>query len=840
MHLHYFCDQINIIMKKTSITLLLAVVCILSSLAQAQNPAKVFTIKGTVVDSLSNETVPFVTVSASKSTMPVMPFKRVAADAQGKFEFTVSTSEALILKFDAVGMKTTAISVSDFSNKTIELGKIRIAANDKMLSEVTVIAAKPLVKVDLDKITYDMKSDPESQTSSTLEMLRKVPMVTVDGDENIQVKGQSNFKIFMNGKETTMISSNPSQVLKSIPANTVKSIEVITEPGAKYEAEGLAGIINIITESSLKGYTGTVRAGVDNYGAVNGGLYFSTKVGKWGITTNLNQGLFRNPGVSVETKRESFYSPDFMYFNQKNEGKNTGNFRYGSLSVSYEMDSLNLFTLSGNGFGGGYNSKTTGSTNLLSQSMETVQQYNNLAEMKGIWGGYEGSIDYQRSFSKKGKLLTTSYKMSYSPRGSDNNVEVENVMNYFDNKQHIKSNSSGAEHTFQLDYTEPFNKKHVIEIGAKYIYRLNQSENDYQQYNFAKSAWEAMPGIVDKKMTHSNGILGAYGSYTYKLDKFSARAGGRLERTNASIQYNGDEAFTQKPFTNLVPSITLSYQTTPGSNLQLSYTQRISRPDITYLNPFRNISDPKNISQGNPDLIPEINNSFNLNYNLFTQKINFNSSIFTSFGNNSIEQVSMLRDTVVYSTYENTGRSRSTGISAYVRWQVTKDFNWYFNGNTRYSYFSFTQNNKLTENKGFNYGAFLGASYSLPKNFRVNTNGGYMSPSVSLQGKSNGFYYYSLSLTKSFLQRKLNISANANGFLQKFVSYKGSTETDTFRSENIITRKSPRFGINVSYTFGQMKEQIKKAARGIINDDVKTGGGENATQGTQTGTQTGN
>ena len=230
MHLHYFCDQINIIMKKTSITLLLAVVCILSSLAQAQNPAQIFTIKGTVVDSLSNETVPFVTVSASKSTMPVMPFKRVAADAQGKFEFTVSTSEALILKFDAVGMKTTAISVSDFSNKTIELGKIRIAANDKMLSEVTVIAAKPLVKVDLDKITYDMKSDPESQTSSTLEMLRKVPMVTVDGDENIQVKGQSNFKIFMNGKETTMISSNPSQVLKSIPANTVKSIEVLTCP----------------------------------------------------------------------------------------------------------------------------------------------------------------------------------------------------------------------------------------------------------------------------------------------------------------------------------------------------------------------------------------------------------------------------------------------------------------------------------------------------------------------------------------------------------------------------------------------------------------------------------
>ena len=241
-----------------------------------------------------------------------MPFKRVAADAQGKFELSVNSSDQIVLKFEAVGMKPATLVVSDFSNKIIDLGEIKLTANDKMLAEVTVTATKPLVKVDMDKISYDMKSDPESQTSNTLDMLRKVPMVTVDGDENIQVKGQSNFKILMNGKETTMISSNPAQVLKSIPANTVKSIEVITEPGAKYEAEGLAGIINIVTESSLKGYTGTVRAGVDNYGALNGGIYFSTKVGKWGITTNLNQGMFRNPGITTETNRESFNSSDYM------------------------------------------------------------------------------------------------------------------------------------------------------------------------------------------------------------------------------------------------------------------------------------------------------------------------------------------------------------------------------------------------------------------------------------------------------------------------------------------------------------------------------------------------
>lgn len=811
-------------MQKAILSFLMAILFTFTAISQNQKSASTFTIKGIVIDSVSNESVPFATISASKSTMPMMPFKRIAADANGKFEMTVDSQDPILLKFDAVGMKSITVPVNDFSSKTIDLGNILLPSNDRMLSEVTVTAQKPLVKVDLDKITYDMKSDPESQTSSTLDMLRKVPMVTVDGDENIQVKGQSNFKIFMNGKETTMISSNPTQVLKSIPASTVKSIEVITEPGAKYEAEGLAGIINIITESSLKGYTGTVRAGLDNYGALNGGLYFSTKIGKWGITTNLNHGKFRNPGTTVETNRESFNSQEFMYFDQISKGNNNGNFSHGSLSVSYELDTLNLFTLSGNGFGGGYDSKTTGTTLLRSQSLDTTQMYRNIAENGGLWGGYEGSIDYQRSFKKKGKLLTTSYKMSYSPRGSDNFVDIENEINYFDRKQHIQSSSSGAEHTFQLDYTEPFNKKHVIEIGTKYIYRLNQSENDYKLFNFASNIWEPMTGFTDKKMIHSNGILGAYGSYTYKLEKFSARVGTRLEHTNASIKYNGDPAFTQKPFTNLVPAVTLSYQTTPSSNVQLSYTQRISRPDITYLNPFRNVSDPKNISQGNPDLIPEISNSFNLNYNLFTQKFNFNTSLSTSFANNSIEQVSMLRDTVVFSTYENIGHSRRTGLSTYLRWQVTKDFNWYFNGFARYSYYSYQLNNKIIDNKGFTYGSFLGASYTLPKNFRLNANGGFTSPSVSLQGTSNGFYYYSLSLTKSFLQRKLNITANANGFLQKYIQFKSTTETDTYRSENIFTRQSPRFGINVSYTFGQMKEQIKKVQRGITNDDLKTGG----------------
>ncbi|MFV0392218.1 MAG: TonB-dependent receptor domain-containing protein [Paludibacteraceae bacterium] len=810
-------------MQKLFLSVLILVLTTTNSLNAQNQSSTNFKIRGIVVDSVSNETVPFATISIFKVNVPISPVKRQPADTNGKFELTVSTTDPLFLTVEAVGMKTKHIQIPDLSHKTIDLGRVLVVPNDQMLSEVTVIAQKPLVKVDLDKITYDMKSDPESETSTTLDMLRKVPMVTVDGDENIQVKGQSNFKIFMNGKATNVVSDNPSQVLKSIPANTIKSIEVITEPGAKYEAEGLAGIINIITDKAIKGYTATVNAGVDHYGGVRGGIYYSTKIGKWGITTNLNHVYQKRPGNKSETNRESYDSDAFKYLNQFSEGSQKVNYSFGNLSVSYEMDSLNLFTVAGNIWRGAFNNHMIGRSWTRSASLDTVQIYRTDNESEGQWGGYDGSFDYQRSYSKPDKLFTASYKISYSPMTMDNFTDITAVKNYSDRHQHLNSNSSSTEHTFQLDYTEPFNKKHVLEAGVKYIYRINQSDNDYLLYNSISESWESMSGINDLGLLHKYGVLGAYGSYTYKLDKFSARAGARLEHTSANVNYN-DSSFKPKPFTNLVPSITLSYQTTPGSNLQLSYTQRISRPDIWYLNPFVNSADPKNISQGNPDLVPEISNSFNLNYNLFTPKFNFNGSVFTSFANNSIEEISTLRDTIVYTTYENIGKTRNTGISAYFRWQVTKDFNWYVNSTGSYAYYSYTMDNQKIENDGLNFSAHLGTSYTLPKDFRINLNGGYASPSVSLQSTWYGYHYYGVSLNKSFLQKALNITLSANGFLQKYVSYKTVTTTDTYRSESIYSRQSPRYSISVSYRFGQMKERIKTVERGINNDDVKSGG----------------
>jgi len=787
------------------------------------------TIKGEVIDSITGETIPYCTVSAFNAKTPAVCLKRIPTDGTGKFSITLKANDTILIKFESLGMKSIQRTVSLLENKTINLGKISLPVNDKILSEVTVTAAKPLVKVDIDKIIYDTKSDPESATSNTLEILRKVPMITVDEDENIKVKGKSNFKIFMNGKPSNLITNNPSEVLKSIPAGTIKNIEVITEPGVKYEAEGLAGIINIVTERALVGYTATVRASVDNYGGGSGGIYFSTKIKKFGISTNLNKGIYRNPGYESTGHRTNLTDfSNYKYLNQHTEGKSNNNNQNGYMDLSYEIDSLNLISVSASTFSGKNSSNMDLKTAMLSNSLDTIQSYTQHNKTSGMWGGYNANFDYQRSFMKPDKLFTFSYHLDYSPGNNESDMNLTGIRNYENRHQKIESQSLSTEHTFQVDYTEPFNKKHILEIGAKYIFRNNGSETDYQTFDKTAQTWIPTPNMKDNDLQYNQGILGAYGSYTLKMKKYSLRAGWRLEHTSSTVDFknNPEQNFDVPSFTNLVPSLNFTYRLNEKNNFRLSYNQRLSRPGIWYLNPYVNSTNPEYVSQGNPNLKTEVSNSFDLNYGFVSPKFNINISTYTSFTNNSIENITELRDSIVFSTYKNIGVSQNSGLSTYFSWQTNSNLSFYSNASLNYSRMSDRSGETGLERSGFNYQIYLGGNYNLPKDFRLGWNGSYNSPYISLQSKGSPFYYYGLNLTKSMFKHKLNITLNANSFIEKNRTYKSHTETATFRNENTSIYPARRIGISVSYTFGQMKEQIKKAQRSISNNDVKTGGRE--------------
>jgi len=258
--------------------LLLSIMLLTAIRIGAENKPSIYQISGQIIDKEDKQTVPYATITLQNDSAKVV--KRLSTDANGSFLVSMNEKRKYTVIVSAMGFNEFRLPLEIKELKT-NLGKLEVEKGIAM-KEVTVTGQKPLVKVEVDKITYSVESDPDAQTNNGLEMLRKVPLLAVDGDDNVTLNGQSNFKVLVNGKSSSMMSTNFKEVIKSFPANTIKDIEVITNPSSKYEAEGVGGIINIITvKKSLSGYNGSISSGVDSYGGYNGSAYLTTKINKF-------------------------------------------------------------------------------------------------------------------------------------------------------------------------------------------------------------------------------------------------------------------------------------------------------------------------------------------------------------------------------------------------------------------------------------------------------------------------------------------------------------------------------------------------------------------------------
>lgn len=805
--------------------------------AVAQTGAKGnFVIKGQVVDSLTNETVPYATLSIALQNNPQKSLLLLACDIDGNFEASLKSAGKYILSMQSIGKKPAQKKFTLSAGKTtLNLGKLYMIDDNQRLDEVTVVAQKPLVKVEIDKLTYSLQDDPESQTNNTLDMLRKVPMITVDGNDEIQLQGSTNFKIYVNGKPSNMLSNNPSDVLKSMPASSVKDIEVITDPGAKYDAEGVGGIINIITTKNLfQGYTGTVRASASTLGRFGGGAYVSAKYGKFGITANYNYNYNNSPWNESYSIREDYGTDSRAgsVLNQSGRSKNQGPFQFGYLEGSYEIDSLNLITVGANLFRGDNTSKTEYAVEMLGRNGSELlpsYSYNRNSRSTSVFGSTDINVDYQHSTHKKGELLTLSYRFSQSPNNSESYTELLDVVDYplmSDYPQWTINDAATNEHTFQFDYTTPTWKNHTLEAGVKYIYRGSDSETDRRYYRDSIQDWESVYD-ANSDFRHNQHIYSAYLGYAMKFGKLGTKFGVRGEGTSLNVKYAYDPSMNFKTnYFDVVPNLTLSYQITQAQQVRVGYNMRIRRPGIRYLNPYINDTDPLNISYGNPNLDSEKSHNIRLNYSIFTQKFNMNLSGNYRFVNNSIEQYTWVNDQgISETTYGNIGRTRSVGAFLYASYSPIAMLRIFTNAGMNYEKLQSTEGNLA--NDGFSGRVFAGAQLTLPKDFRIDLNGGYFSPRINLQGKSSAMYFTGISLNKSFFDKKLTVSLSCNNPFWKTIKMESNTADDTFNMKTVSYNHARDFRLSVSYRFGSLKDVIKKVKRGISNDDSMGGENEN-------------
>ena len=811
-------------------TLLFFLSCFTATILFAQSQV---TVKGQLTGPTENDPLPYATISVSNETSPQVAFKKLATDEKGNFTVALPAGK-YVFSFNYVGMNVLNKDVDVSADKSpMDLGKILMTESSTQLGEVSVVAQKPLVKVEIDKLTYSAKDDPEARTSSVLDLLRKVPMVTVDGDENIQLKGSSNYKIYLNGKPSTMISSNPSQVLKSMPANSIKDIEVITDPGAKYDAEGVGRTTTIITEKKVdEGINGPIGPGAGTRGDYNANMYLTVKHGKWGFTGNGSYYVYNMPGSEYNFHRRDFSRTPETILDQLGTSKNSGMGNFISGLVSYELDTLNLFSVSVNGYTG--KGKNTGITDVASTGGYDYTYKRTTGNTRN-YGSRELSADYQRSFSKKGKLLTMSYKYSYDPNGSEGSTVITDttgvpLLRPEDYKLKNVNDANGKEHTAQVDYVDPITKNHTVEAGLKYIFRDNSSFTGYQYWDFAASQWKE--DIARKNdLVHNQYIASAYGSYGYKTDKFGLKAGLRAEQTQQNINFiSQNDSLVKTKFFDMVPSLTLSYQLSMTKTLRLGYNMRVYRPGIWYLNPYVNNTDPLNVSYGNPNLDAEKNHNISLNYGSFSQKFNLNASLNYSLTNNAITSYQFMKDGVNHSTYDNIGKSQSIGLNGYVNWRPITALNIYMNTNVDYIDIRSSKDPTL-KNNGFSFRAFSGVTYTLPKDLRLSFNAGYFGNRVELQTNSSAFYFTSFGVTKSFFEKKLDISLRGNSPFSKYREFKSTTTGANFEQNSVFKFPMRSLNLSVSYRFGDLKSSVKRVQRGINNDDVKSGGGDQNTGG---------
>ncbi|RYE28271.1 MAG: TonB-dependent receptor [Sphingobacteriaceae bacterium] len=784
----------------------------------ASAQTKTISITGTVTDSVKQTPLGYVTILLKDASGKAV--KSTLTKDDGSFQLSNVISAVYQLNVAYVGFVAKIIPIKEASAK-IDLGKIKLSPSNNQLKEVSIVAAKPILKQEVDRIAYDVQADPESKSLTALDMMRKVPMLSVDATDNIKLKGSGNYKILINGKESAMIARNPSDVLKAMPATNIEKIEVITTPPAKYDAEGLAGIINIITKKNAdQGYNGSINT---RYNSVYGpglNLNGTIKQGKIGLTGYVGYNK-RNRTSTGYSNISNTFSPVKSFLNQDGQRTQSGNNIYANAELSYEIDTLNLLTGTFESYQGNNNQNSTLLSNQLNGNEELAQSYNLFTNNNSKYLGTGFGLNYQLGFkNKKEQLLTTSYKFNSSNNKLDADAVIEQRFKY-DQPNYNQYNTSGTkEHTFQLDYVHPL-KKLNIEAGGKAILRNNFSDFTNDNFDVTTNQYINDPTQTNN-FNYIQNVYGAYNTYQLKLTKWVFKGGLRVEHTTIDADFSSVGSAVNSNYNNVIPSLSLQ-RTFKTSSLNLGFTDRIQRPGIWQLNPFVNRTNPRFLNYGNPDLKPVVNHSVELNYSNF-KKGSINASLNYAFAGNTIQNVTTIgADTISRTTYQNVGVNKRLGADLSVNYPLTKKLNININSELLYVWLNGTSNGIFYSNKGFQGHVFSDATYKFDSGYRLGLNINYDSRYVLLQGRDNYYFGTSGSISKDFFKSKLNVSASVSNPFSRYRTLNEYTRTANFEQINNYQINYRNVNVSLNYKFGKLNSSIKKNQRGISNDDVSGG-----------------
>ncbi|WP_143305661.1 outer membrane beta-barrel protein [Chitinophaga vietnamensis] len=769
-------------------------------------------VRGTLVDSATKSPISFATVAITKPDNKAL--QTGFTDDSGHFSLKAPLAAELLLHISYVGYHTYSAKVHPVAG-VADVGIIRLSARTGVLTEIVVSGRKPLIQSSGDKLVYNAAADIGNRSGSASDVLRKAPMITVGADGEVRLKGDANIKVLLNGLPSGMMAKNLKEALKAIPASMIESIEIITSPSAKYEAEGAAGVINIVTKKKLKGAGGSIDLSAGNLEqSINGNL--NATQGKFSLNLNVEGSMEKSRTVSATNRTSSNEGHLF----QRNDETQRFKGVFSELALEYRPDSSQKI-----GANVSYwTAKWPSAAEIYSryQDKQNINEYNQSSDQGGKANFVEFSLNYQKKFKRPEQelQLISQYNTGNDRAQYLTNQSDMNGKSYF--RERSPNTSNSREFSFQADYTQPLDRKgkQLLEIGGRYS--QNNSGSDYTVFNNRLT-----PGSDQltedtsraNRMTYHQRIAAGYINFRFKLPKgWGARLGTRFEHTSLGADFKSTQPSFNTQFSNLVTSALLSKKINDIHELKLSYAERIRRPMIWDLNPYVNASDPRNLTSGNPGLRPEINRMLELAHAYVAPSgFNLNSSLFYHANSNAIEPLRTVDSSGVSRTSsQNIGASRSFGGNAYSMLQFSNEWTMILGAEL---YRVWYRSKALdARNAATIYELSLNSSYELPKDIILQFSGDFSNAYVTLQGKTSANYNYRFSARKEFWNKQAGITLSVNNPFQQRLMQRNTAWGPSFSSNTTSWYYNQSFSIAFNWKFGKVKAATEEEQPQSGND----------------------
>lgn len=756
---------------------------------------------GTVVDSTTNLPVELATVALIKDKGDVVASTVSLED--GSFKIQAEGTGSFIIKISTVGYKAFSSSIIHVLGDTsINVGRIVLLPEAGTLGNVVVKSKPPLVQSKGDKLIYNASADISNKAGSASDVLRKAPMVSVGADGEVKMRGSSNIKVLLNGVPSGVLAKNLKEALKMIPASSIAYVEVITSPSAKYEAEGAAGVINIVTKNKMRGTSGNLDLAAGNLEqSANLGLNMAT--GKFNFNLTLNGSTERQRNVS--DLRRVFGQP-VAELNQKEDALQKNKGAYGDFTTEYRPDSSQKIGLTISFWQGQWPVRSS-----LYNSYKHDQQttaYKQTSDQTGKFTMGDFLLNYNKKFKRAGQelQLISQYTRFGDRSGYLTNQYHLSGQHYFTEQSPNKGRSGDL--SVQADYGHPLSVsgKQLIETGVRYS--RNNAINSFRVFNNRNIPGSSLieDSLRSNRMDYSQDILAAYFSIQLQSkNKWVFRPGIRFERTSLKGEFQKNTPSFKAAFVNWVPGILVSKKLNDQHTIKLNYTQRIRRPWQWDLNPYVDASDPRNLTSGNPQLRPEVTRTIEAGHDYSDMfGMTLNSSIYFATNSNAIESFTTVDSLGISRTIPRNVASNKR-LGANVNAYLMLNGNWTLSTGLEYYRVWFKSKALNVSNSANYYSININSSYTLSANYTVQLSADYSNGYVTLQGRNSASYSYQFALRKELFNKKAGLTLNISNPFQKTFLQRNSASAPTFQSVTTNRYYNRAFTLSFSWQFGGLR-----------------------------------